>query len=131
MNYFFAFLVLIGAPKGPQIYVLNGATLARLNTILVPNIRRGNFQFFIKSPYELKHARVDSSELSLRLLDRSTVKKMRLRGRWYKLSWDAELKTGSETHTILLTARSGAAFKFDFTVNVEGSKKSKSLRGED
>ena len=130
MNYLFAFLVLIVVPEGPQVYILQGTTLARLNTILVPDIRRGSFQFFVKSPCELKHARVDSSDFPLRPLDRSTAKKMGLRGRWYRLNWDTELKTGSETHIILLTARSGAVFKFGFTVNVEGTKKLKSSRGK-
>jgi hypothetical protein len=119
----------MGSPKEPQVYVLNGKTLERLNTIFLPNIHRANFQFFVKSPYELRFVRVDSSDYSLCLLDWPTACKMGLRGRWYKLEWATELQPGSKAHIITLTARSGLVFKFDFIVNVEGTAKSKRLRG--
>jgi hypothetical protein len=123
-------LALIGPPKGPQVYILNGKTLERLNTIFLPNIHRDNFQFFVKSPCELNFVRVDSSDYSLCLLDRPTTRKMGLRGRWYKLDWATELQPGSKTHAITFTARSGLVFKFNFIVNVEGTAKSKRPRGE-
>jgi hypothetical protein len=120
----------MGSPKEPQVYILNGKTLERLNTIFLPNTHRASFQFFVKSPYELKFVRVDSLDYSLCLLDRPTACKMGLRGRWYKLDWATELQPGSAPHTITFRARSGLAFKHNFIVNVEGTEKSKRPRGE-
>ncbi|HUI28988.1 MAG TPA: hypothetical protein VLX91_02135 [Candidatus Acidoferrales bacterium] len=123
MNFILAILVIIGAPKGPQVFYYDGTNLTKLNPIFVPNIGNEIFQLFVKSSYELKYASIDSSGVGMCLVDQAAMKEMKLRGRWYKISWETQLSPGSKQHVIFLTAFSGIIFKRNFIVNVEGTRK--------
>ncbi len=131
MNFIIALLVLFGASKEPQIFYKDGKTLTTLKTIFIPSIRHESFKFFVESPYELRYASVDSTEIGMCLADQTTMKEMQLKGRWYKIDWETDLKTGSMKHTLFLNTRSGAIFKRSFIINVEGSKKIGKPSGED
>ena len=130
MNLIIASLIIIGAPKAPRIFYYDGKNLSTLDAIFVSNIRQGSFQFFVKSPYELEYASVDSTDVVMYLPDKVTTEKMRLTGRWYRINWESRLRTGSEKHIVFLTARSGSVFKKSFVVNVEGAKKLEKPHGE-
>lgn len=137
MNLIIALLVIIGVTperisqagfseqsgKEPQVFYYDGKSLAKLNAIFVPNVRQERFQFFIKSSHELKFASIDSSEVGMCLVDRATIKTLRLNGRWYRISWESKLKVGSEKHVLFLTALSGTVFRKGFVINVEGTQK--------
>lgn len=109
--------------KEPEVFYYDGKSLAALNDILVPNVRQETFQFFVKSSHELRFASIDSSEVGMCMVDQATTKAMRMKGRWYKISWECELKVGSKRHALFLTAFSGVVFKKDFLINVEGTKR--------
>jgi hypothetical protein len=137
MNFIVAFFVIIGSfpkeihsEKEPQVFFYNGQKLIMLNEIFVPNIRRENFRFFVKSQYELEYASMDSSEVAICLVDRITKQEMQLKGRWYTIRWETGLRVGSERHMIFFTARSGTVFTKRFTINVEGTKRLEKPLGE-
>jgi len=137
MNFIVAFLVMIGtlpkeinSQKQPRAYYCDGRKLIMLNAIFVPNVRRKSFQFFVKSPYELEQASMDSSKVPIHQVDRTTRRKMRLQGRWYTIKCDIGLRVGSEQHVLFLTARSGTVFKKHFTVSVEGTRRLEKPLGE-
>lgn len=152
MNFLISLLVIIGvSPEGhehpkdspcrllqkihpekvPQIFYCTGKTLTTLSTVFVPNVDRDSFQFFVKSPCELKQASVDSFDIPMCPVDEETMRDMHLRGRWYLISWKSELRPGSKKHTIFFTARSGLVFKNTFILNVEGTKRLYKPHGED
>lgn len=121
----------IHSEKEPQVFYRTGKTLTRLSTVFVPNVGRESFQFFVKSPCELKHASVDSIDVAVCPVDKETIGDMHLRGRWYMISWESELSPGSKKHAIFFTARSGIVFKKAFTLNVEGTKRIYKPQGDD
>lgn len=123
MNLVFALLILLGTPKEPQVYYYNGRILSQLKTLEFPNVRNAAVQFFVYSPYELREASVDSTEIPMCLPDHKLTEELKLRGRWYRLIWVTNLTVGSTQHTLYLTSYWGKIHKKNFTVNVEGNKR--------
>ncbi len=136
MNLIIVLLVMVGAPSAwmpqakapkighePEVFYYDGKSLSKLDVIFVPNIRRERFHFFVKSPHELRFASLDSSEIEVCLAGRAETETLRLKGRWYKIEWETELRAGSEKHELVLISRSGVISRKKFVVNVEGSKK--------
>ncbi len=122
MNLLFVLLVLTSQPRQPQVFYYNGKHLVKLNHIEMPGIRHTTMRIFIYSPYELRDASIDSSEVGLCLPDISVRKDLRLEGRWYIIEWGTDLKVGSTPHTILLNSCRNKVYKEQFFVNVEGTK---------
>jgi hypothetical protein len=122
---------MIHPEKEPQVFYCTDKTLTTLRAVFVPNVGRHSFQFFVKSPCELKHASVDSFDVPMCPVDKETIRAMHLRGRWYMINWESESRPGSEKHAILLAARSGIVFKNTFILNVEGTKRIYKPHGED
>ncbi|MCL5020110.1 MAG: hypothetical protein M1339_00280, partial [Bacteroidetes bacterium] len=50
-------------------------------------------------------------------------KTLKLKGRWYIVSWHTDLKVGAEKHTLWLSCNSGKKLRASFVVQVEGTKK--------
>lgn len=132
MNLILALLVLLGTTNEPsegsrqwsgQVFYYDGRTLTQLNTILMPNVGHATLTLFVNSPSELHSARIDSSEAEICLLKTGLMKELKLRGRWYMISWKTDLKVGAAQHTLNITTFSGRTHKKTFSVNVEGSKK--------
>ncbi|MGO9480455.1 MAG: hypothetical protein ACLP05_01560 [Candidatus Kryptoniota bacterium] len=148
MNFILALCVIVLAPPNePQIFYYDGNTLTNLNTIMMPNVESETFIFLVNSPYELRSACVDSSEVGLCLPGNDLVKQLKLSGRllrrqgtstakgsttagrWYVIKWKTELKVGSKHHSVYLTALSGKIYEKRFTLNVEGNEKQKRPEG--
>lgn len=123
MNLFLALLMLAAPSKTPRVYYYNGHHLAKLNIIETANTAHTVLRFFVNSPYELRYARVDSSEVSLCLPDSSLRREMKLKGRWYTIRWYTKLSVGSVKHTIVLYRCRHKKFSRTFIINVEGSKR--------
>ncbi len=137
MNFIFALFVLLVSSSEPQIFFYNGKTVTEINTLTMPNVGSETFQLLVNSPYELRSASVDSSEVGLRLPGKDIVKQLKFsegsllrKGRWYMISWETELKVGSKQHTVYLKTRFGKIYKKHFTINVEGNKKQEKPAGE-
>ena len=123
MNLFFALLILASPPKQPQVYYYNGKHLVKLNQVEMPNLRHTALRLFVYSPYELRDARVDSSEVGICLPGISERKRLELEGRWYTIDWETALTVGSSRHFIFLNAYGHRVYKKEFFLNVEGAKK--------
>jgi len=114
----------------PQVFYFDGKSLTTLDAIFLPNIGSESFRIFIKSPYELKYASLDSTEISMCLVNRGKMKELKLTGRWYSIQWNTRLKVGASKHIILLTKPSGAVFRKSFMLNVEGNEKIEKPHGD-
>jgi hypothetical protein len=123
MNLFFALLILASPPKQPQLFYYNGTHLVKLNQVEMPNIRHAALRLYIYSPYELRYARIDSSNVGMCLPDITERKRLDLEGRWYTIDWETGLTVGSSRHTIFLNAYGHREYKKEFFLDVEGAKK--------
>lgn len=138
VNFFLSLLVLYGSAtmssRGSRhwsghAFYYDGRKLKPLDTILMPNIGNTTLTLLVNSPYELRRARIDSSETGLCPPDASMLKKLKLRGRWYMILWKTNLRVGSSQHTLYMETFSGRRHKESFHVNVEGSMKENKPRG--
>ena len=123
MNFIFALLVLLVLPREPQIFYYNGKALTQLSIIQMPNVGHAAIKLLVNSPYELRSASVDSTEVQMCLPEYALTKELKLKGRWYRLTWEMGLTVGSMRHTLYLTSYCGRIYKKNFTVNVEGTKR--------
>lgn len=129
MNVLVALMMLTASRAEPHVYYYNGKNLVELRTIEMPNVRHVLLRFFVHSPYEMRDARVDSSDAEMCLPGISLRKKLKLEGRWYVVTWHTRLSTGSTRHTIVLYSCLHKAYNKTFWINVEGSKRIEKLRG--
>jgi hypothetical protein len=129
MNLFFALLILASPPKQPQVFYYNGKHLVKLNQVEMPNVRQAALRLFIYSPYELRYASIDSSEVGMCLPGISVTKKLELEGRWYTIDWQTALTVGSSRHFIFLKAYGHKVYEKEFFLDVEGAKKIEKPQG--
>ncbi len=123
VNLFIALIVLVGSPKEPQVYYFSGKNLTKLRAIELPNIGQAALRFFVHSPSELLAASIDSSEVELCIPLTRQRKNLKLRGRWYIVTWYANLNVGAERHRLCLSDASGHKHVISFEVEVEGTRK--------
>jgi hypothetical protein len=121
MNLTIVLFMLFGAANEPRIFLYSGKTLMKLEVVTVPNVGTEVLKLLVESPYELKSALLDSSDVKLCLPTRNLMAGLNLKGRWYVINWRVKLTVGSERHTILLICRSGRTYKKTFVINTEGN----------
>jgi hypothetical protein len=129
MNILLTLLVLAAPPKQPQVFYYDGRNLVKPDRIEMPNAGHAVMQFFVHSPYELRGASIDSSDVSVCLPDYSLRKSLKLRGRWYTITWDARLTVGSRRHILVINSYRGQTYRESFFVNVEGTKRMEKPQG--
>lgn len=129
MNLLVALLMVTMPLKEPHVYYYNGKNIVSLNVVEMPNARRAVLQFFVHSPYELRNACVDSSDVEMCLPGISLRDKLELKGRWYIISWDARLSVGSSRHVIHLYSCHHKVYDKAFHIDVEGSKRIEKPQG--
>jgi len=123
MKFLLSLLFIFAPASRPQIYYFNGKSLRTLKVIELPNVGDKMLRLFARSPYELRSAFIDSSEVRMCLPDTGTTRKLKLKGRWYEIEWNTRLKVGSTRHWIELIDKSGRRDRWNFLTNVEGSMK--------
>lgn len=121
------FLVFFSSRREPQFYYWNGKQLEVLQKIQLPNLGSTSLRFFVKSPYELQAASIDSVNSRICLPDSSDRAKFHLIGRWYVILWQTRLNVGIFKHRIAVRTAEGKIFVYKFAIAVEGAMRMKHL----
>ncbi|MGB9592022.1 MAG: hypothetical protein ACP5US_06695 [Candidatus Kryptoniota bacterium] len=122
-----SFLLLISGQRGPQFYYWNGKQLEALKKIELPNLGSTSLRFFVRSPYELEAAQIDSVSNRICLPDSSDVERFCLIGRWYVLLYQTRLTVGVSQHVLAVRTVGGKTFLHKFLIAVEGAMRMEHL----
>ncbi len=123
MNLIIALLMLVAQPKEPKVFYYSGNTMSRLQTLQLPPSRGTVVRLLVYSPFELRAAWLDKADVEACLPKASMRKALNLEGRWYMVTWEPKVETGSSRHTLYLEFYHHRPYEAHFVVNVEGSQR--------